>query len=64
MNTYKIDKKYVAPTLRIMNYLCKKFDCIKVQSDRNNPKFQVFIFEDSEELREYLSKYNNGLKAN
>jgi len=63
MNTYKIDKKYVAPTLRIMNYLAKKFDVVKVQPDRNNPKSQVFIFEDSQELRNYLAKYNNGLNT-
>jgi hypothetical protein len=29
--------------------------------DKDNPKFKVFLFEDSNGLREYLSKYDNGL---
>lgn len=53
----EINNFYIAKTLRMMNYLCKKFDCIKVQKDNNNEKFSVFIFKDSLELREYLRGY-------
>ena len=49
---------YIAKTLRMMNYLVRQgFDCIKVKTDRNNPKFKIFIFEDSEELRNCLKHY-------
>lgn len=53
---------YICKTLRLMNYLCKKFDVVKLQRDRNNENYLVFIFEDTKELREYLSKYKNDLQ--
>lgn len=53
----EINNFYIAKTLRMMNYLAKKFDCIKVQKDNNNENFSVFIFKDSLELREYLRGY-------
>ncbi|MBY6816441.1 hypothetical protein HYH38_08420 [Clostridium botulinum] len=48
---------YIAKTLRMMNYLAKKFDCMNIQKDESNPKFSVFLFKDSKELREYLKEY-------
>ena len=57
----KNNQLYICKTLRMMNFLCKKYDCIKMADDKDNPKFKVFLFEDSDELREYLSKYKNGL---
>jgi hypothetical protein len=54
-------KIYTSKTLRMTNYLAKKYDIIGTAPDRNNPRYVVFLFEDSNELREYLSKYNNGL---
>ncbi len=53
---------YVCKTIRLMNYLCKKFDVIKVQRDNKNSNYIIFLFEDTEELREYLSKYKNNLQ--
>ena len=53
----KLSKVYVAKTISMMNWICKKFDCIKVSTDRNNINRKVFLFEDSEELREWISKY-------
>lgn len=50
---------YVCKTLRMMNFLCKKYDCIKLADDKDNPKFKVFLFKDSDELREYLKGYDN-----
>lgn len=55
-------KKYTSKTLRMTNYLAKKYDIIGVVPDRNNPRYCVFLFEDSNELREYLKEYDNGLK--
>lgn len=57
----KNNQLYICKTLRMMNYLCKRYDCIKMADDKDNPKFKVFLFEDSDEFREYLSKYDNGL---
>lgn len=48
---------YVAKTMRMANFLAKKFDMLKVKDDRNNPSFKVFLFEDTLALREYLRQY-------
>ena len=46
------------------NYLAKKFDILKLGTDRDNPRFKVFLFEDTPELREYLKGYSNYCKEN
>jgi hypothetical protein len=38
---------YVAKTMRMANFLAKKFNILKVKDDRNNPSFKVFLFEDT-----------------
>lgn len=48
---------YVAKTLRMANFLAKKFDILKVVDDRENPNYKVFLFEDTLALREYLREY-------
>jgi hypothetical protein len=48
---------YVAKTLRMANFLAKKFDILKVVDDRENPNYKVFLFEDTLALREYLRQY-------
>lgn len=48
---------YIAKTLRMMNFLCKKYDVKRVIPDKDNPRFDVFLFDDSEELRDYLKEY-------
>lgn len=50
-------KFYVCKTIRLLNYLSKRFDILKVDRDKNNNKFIVFLFEDTTELRDYLRKY-------
>lgn len=52
---------YICKTLRLMNYLCKKFDVKKMAKDIDNPNYSVFLFEDTKEFRDHLDKYNNGL---
>ncbi|MBY6835993.1 hypothetical protein [Clostridium botulinum] len=54
-----MNKYYVAKTLRMMNFLAKKFDCVKVSDDLKNKSYKVFLFQDSDDLREYLKSYNN-----
>ena len=48
---------YVAKTLRMANFLAKKFDILKVVDDRENPAFKVFLFEDTLALRKWLREY-------
>ena len=44
------------------NYLAKKFDILKIGNDRRNPKFKVFLFEDTPELREYALGFEDYMK--
>ncbi|MBD7909735.1 hypothetical protein [Clostridium cibarium] len=48
---------YVCKTIRLMNYLAKKYDVLKVVRDKDNPSYSVFLFNDNEEFRNYLSEY-------
>ena len=49
---------YVCKTIRLMTYLVKQDIVLKkVVDDRNNPKYKVFLFEDSDKLRKYLEEY-------
>lgn len=49
---------YVVKHLRMATYLMGLgFRLIRTHEDRNNPKFNVFIFKDTQELREAMSKY-------
>lgn len=57
MNNNERTYYYVAKTMRLANFLAKKFDMLKVKDDRNNPSFKVFLFEDTLALREWLREY-------
>ena len=50
-------KLYCCKTVRRLNYLSKKFDVVRVGRDKNNEGYIVFLFEDTNELREYLKGY-------
>ena len=51
-------KFYVAKTMRLASYLCANgFEVKKEQLDRNNPKYKVWLFEDSVQLRGCLLNY-------
>ena len=50
-------KLYCCKTVRLLNYLSKKFDVVKVGRDKNNENYIVFLFEDTDEFREYLKGY-------
>lgn len=54
---------YVAKTLRMMNFLAKKYDVIRVVDDFNNKNRKVFLFNDSDELRDYLKQYKHTLQT-
>ena len=54
-------KYYVSKTIRLTTYLheVEKFDIIKEQPDRNNEKYNVWLFEDNINLRMALERYKN-----
>ena len=49
---------YVIKTQSMCVYLQNKgFKLIKAVRDRNNPKYFVYLFEDTQELRDTLNNY-------
>lgn len=51
---------YVIKTQRMCVYLQNKgFKLIKAVRDRNNPKYFVYLFEDTEYLRQVLNEYKS-----
>lgn len=53
---------YVCKTIRLLTYLIKQDIVLKkVVDDKDNSKYKVFLFEDSDKLRQALELYN---KAN
>lgn len=49
---------YVVRSLSMTNYLVRKgFDIKKVDDNEANPEFKVFLFADSQELRDAMSEY-------
>ena len=54
---------YVVKTMRLAVYLINEgFEKLREQTDRNNPKFNVFLFQDSIELRSALERYKNRVR--
>ena len=50
---------YVVKSLKMMHYLIRQgFDVQKVDDNKENPKWKVFLFSDSEELRQAMTVYN------
>lgn len=51
-------KYYVCKKMRLLTFLQQKgFKLIKAQSDRENPLYVVWIFEDTPELRSAIEEY-------
>jgi len=54
----KQSEVYVVKHLRMATYLMGLgFRLIRTHEDRNNPKFNVFIFKDNKELRQAMQDY-------
>jgi hypothetical protein len=54
---------YVVKTMRQASWLINEgFEKLREQPDRNNPKFKVFLFNDSVELRSALERYKNRVR--
>lgn len=52
---------YVVKSLKLANFLVRAgFDIIKVSDSENNSNFKVFLFNDSKELRNYITMFTYG----
>ena len=51
-------KYYVCKKMRLLTYLMSKgYMYIKIDKDKTNPNYSVWIFEDTPELRKEVSRY-------
>lgn len=51
-------KLYVCKRIRLLGYLQNKgFQFIKTEVDRTNPKYNVWVFIETPELREAVEEY-------
>lgn len=51
-------KYYVCTKMKLLTHLLKKgYVYIKTDKDRNNPRYDVWLFEDTPALREEVSRY-------
>lgn len=50
---------YIIKSIRMMTHLIREgFDLYKVIDDDKNPHYKVFLFEDTEELRNAMQLYS------
>lgn len=58
----KEQKTYVCKKMRLMNYLSDKdFYPYRITRDKFNPKYYIWLYTDSEELREAIEDYYSQL---
>lgn len=58
MNWDRKQSFYVIRGIGMVNYLVRKgFDLWKVEDDKNNPRFKVFLFKNTPELKEAMGGY-------
>lgn len=49
---------YIIKSIRMTNFLIRQgFDLRQVIDDENNPHYKVFLFEDTQELRNAMSRF-------
>lgn len=55
---------YVIRSLNMMHYLVRKgFDVQNVSNSNENPELKVFLFTDSEKLRQAMSEFGKQSKS-
>lgn len=58
---YTRDKKtdmYIVKSLDLANWLCRRgFTILKVEDNVRNPKYKVFLFEDTKKIRDKVTEY-------
>lgn len=56
-------KYYVCRRIRLLTYLQDKgFQYIKCEQDKWNPKYNIWLFRDCDEIREAIEEYYNQIK--
>lgn len=56
----KRDKLYVIRSISMMSELIKRdFELISVGDDKNDPKYKIFLFEHTKELRDAITEISN-----
>lgn len=54
---------YVIKSMSMMHYLVRAgFNILKFEDARDNPDKKVFLFEDSKDLREAMTRYTDARK--
>lgn len=54
---------YVVRSIDLVNYLCQRgFKLLKAEDSKENPHYKVFMFEDSEPLRDNVATYLSNRK--
>lgn len=49
---------YIVKSLELTNWLCNRgYKILKVEDSEKNPKFKVFLFKDTKQLRSSISEY-------
>lgn len=55
---------YVVRKLELVNYLCRRgFEIKKVEDSFENPRFKIFLFQNTETLRNEINRYYEKEKA-
>lgn len=49
---------YIVRSLELTNWLCGQgYQILKVEDSEKNPKYKVFLFEDTSQIRKSVSEY-------
>lgn len=49
---------YIVKSLDLANWLCRRgYRILKVEDNVENPKYKVFLFEDTKEIRNKVTEY-------
>lgn len=49
---------YIVRSLELANWLCNRgYKILKVEDSEKNPRFKVFLFEDTKQIRSSVSEY-------
>ena len=49
---------YIVKSLELANWLCNRgYRILKVEDSEKNPRFKVFLFEDTKQIRSSVSEY-------
>lgn len=55
-------KMYIVRSLSMANWLCNNgHKILKVEDSESNPRFKVFLFEDTASLRNTIAQFRKGV---